>query len=136
MRPSRDNTADAVVSMSRSSNGEAMPDWVAGLLEMDSSKASLVWWCARLSVCSGLVIRWGAVKARLFLVHRHCASLGTNEPGLASLACNCHSAGGASRLDSARCDVAVTCELACQRHCFAILLTSAALFSTDFETKL
>lgn len=30
MRPSRDNTADAVVSMSRSSNGEAMPDWVAG----------------------------------------------------------------------------------------------------------
>lgn len=30
MRPSRDNTADAVVSMSRSSNDEAMPDWVAG----------------------------------------------------------------------------------------------------------
>lgn len=30
MRPSRNNTADAVVSMSRSSNDEAMPDWVAG----------------------------------------------------------------------------------------------------------
>lgn len=40
MRPSRDNTADAVVSMSRSSNDEAMPDWVAvaGLLEMGSSQ--------------------------------------------------------------------------------------------------
>lgn len=66
------------------------------------------------------MIRQGAVKAaRLFLVHRHCASLGTNEPELASLACNCHSADDAIRHDSARCDVAVTCELACQRYCFA-----------------
>lgn len=113
MRPSRDNTADAVVSMSRSSNDEAMPDWVAGCWLLGCwrwDRARLPWWCVRLSVCSDLVIRQGAVKARLFLVHRHCASLGTNEPGLASLACNCHSACGASHLNSARCDVAVTCE--------------------------
>lgn len=90
-----------------------------GCWRWDRAKASLVWWCVRLSVCSDLVIRQGAVKARLFLVHRHCASLGTNEPELASLACNCHSADDAIRHDSARCDVAVTCELACQRYCFA-----------------
>jgi hypothetical protein len=67
-----------------------------GLLEMDRARLPWVWWCGRLSVCTACLIRQGAVKARLFLVHRHCASLGTNEP---RLACNCHSAGGASRHD-------------------------------------
>ena len=104
MCPFRDNTADAVALMSRSSNDEAMPDWVAG---DGPSKASLVWWCVRLSVCSACLIRQRAVDARLFLVHRHCASLGTNEPWFA---CSCYSAGGASCSNLTQCFVTVTCD--------------------------